>query len=55
MSIRGVMNLSRTEARRSKRKKKRRVSFSLGLSRQDLQYLNKNTRFDEDEIQEWYR
>ena len=49
------MKLARVEARRSKRKKKRKVSFSVELSRQDVEYLRKNTRFDEDEIQDWYR
>ena len=49
------MQMSRSEARKSKRKKRRKVSFSTGLSKQDAEYLRKNTRFDEDEIQDWYR
>ena len=47
------MKISRTDARRSKRKKKRKVSFE--LNKKDVEYINKNTRFDEEEIQEWYR
>ena len=35
-----------------KRKKKK---VNLGLTRQDIEYLQKNTRFDEQEIVEWYR
>lgn len=39
----------------SKRKKKKEKKHSLGLSRKDIDFLHANTRYDEQEIKEWYR
>ena len=65
------MQLATGEGRRSSRRKKRKKSTGggygggydggdgggggVGLSRQDAEYIRKNTRFDAEEIQEWYR
>ena len=65
------MQLATGEGRRSSRRKKRKKSTGGGygggydggdgggggvaLSRQDAEYIRKNTRFDAEEIQEWYR
>ena len=61
------MQLATGEGRRSSRRKKRKKSTGGGydggdgggggvaLSRQDAEYIRKNTRFDTEEIQEWYR
>ena len=61
------MQLATGEGRRSSRRKKRKKSTGGGydggdgggggvaLSRQDAEYIRKNTRFDAEEIQEGYR
>ena len=58
----------RRSSRRKKRKKSTGGGYGGGydggdggggggvaLSRQDAEYIRKNTRFDTEEIQEWYR
>ena len=37
------------------KKTKKQKKKEIGLSRKDLDYLTKNTKFDEKAIQEWYR
>ncbi len=40
--------------KRSKKRKSRKSKAS-GLSQEDLDFLSRNTKYDEDEIKEWYR
>merc|ERR1712183_1177253 len=44
----------RKKLRTGKKVKKKKRS-SIGLTRQDIDFLNQNTRYDEEEIKEWYR
>ena len=37
------------------KKTKKQKKKDIGLSRKDLDYLTKNTKFDEKAIQDWYR
>ena len=46
---------SKVETNKKVKKKKKKVKVNVGLSKQDVEYLNKNTRFDEQEIKNWYR
>ena len=52
----------RTEVKRTMRRKKkykRAISFhgqnTIGLKREDMEFLQKKTRFDTEEILEWFR
>ena len=51
------MQFVRSGNRRSKRKKRRKSSCGdvVGLSQRDKEYLRRHTRFDEEEIEDWYR
>lgn len=40
--------------KRSKKRKSRKSKAS-GLSQEDLDFLSKNTKYDEEEIKEWYK
>ena len=46
---------SKDERNQKTRKTKKQKKKEIGLSRKDLDYLTKNTKFDEKAIQEWYR
>ena len=45
--------MSRDE--RTKKIKKKKKKKNIGLSREDVAFLQTNTRFDEKAIQDWYR
>ena len=46
---------TRTEARKSKKRKKRRQSPGPGLDDNTLNFLCKHTRFSPEEILDWHR
>lgn len=48
-SLRGGTRLKRGKGRRSRKNK------TPGLSQEDIDYLAKNTKYDEAEIKEWYK
>ena len=44
-----------TRLRRGAKARKARKSKGNGLSQDDIDYLTKNTKYDETEIREWYK
>ena len=44
-----------TRLRRGAKARKARKSKGVGLTQDDIDYLTKNTKYDETEIREWYK
>ena len=46
---------SREETQKMLRKKKKKKKVNIGLTRKDVEYLQQHTRYNEQEIIDWYR